>query len=206
MNPALVDFVGADFDFTAAYNGGGSTPPTLATASARGGVIRIDTSATAARTSHVVFQGFGAYSVPKTTRIYFLAHALIRDLGDALSLHEMGISVGGTGGIHDQTAGLGFSMANGVMNLELRNAGVSTIVPTTWTPETTLYHDFAFAFDLTTITAYVDDVAVGSTSVLTNFPPGAPSPCGFMARTSNGATAASRSMDLDVIRTYFERP
>jgi hypothetical protein len=95
----------------------------------------------------------------------------------------------------------GMVIINGQMFLRV-SVGATTDVLSSWVVDTAV-HDFSVTFDLTTITAWVDDVAVATQSTLTNLSTNSGE---WAVHTKNGAGAAVRSFRAYAAAFGLEMP
>ncbi len=196
---SLSDGTNGQSDFVSVAGGSGTvTFPS----SPRGGVALVSSTGTANR------WGCGA-SVStmignlKTDRWYVYVYAKL-SAGDANSSHEMCLAPGGgfttVTGVNN---GVGFQAVNNALNFVVNNAGSLTTVATGWTYDTTLYHEFVFYNDTSNVKAFVDGVLVATVA---NSAVGASLGCQHSCVAANGATAATRTVAVDKIATFFDRP
>jgi len=178
----FLDFARVSFGYDSGASGGAA----IGNASARTGYLDCDTGSTAGARWDVYNSQFSVDNT-KTDKWYAATRLRIFTATDAQTTLRI---CGCHEGLND-TASL--NVKNGVLNIELMIGGVNTLTATSWTVETSNFHDFALSFDGTTVTAYVDGASVGSTTNLANMPTGD----GYAScQGLNGTTAASRRIWL----------
>jgi len=163
-----------------------------------GGRVQLTTGATGASQARVTNLGPNLTVQPSTDKFYVAVRLRVITISDANSDNRI-VAV-------NQTLAndhLSLQLKNNALNLLLVKGGATTTVVTSWTPETTSYHDFAIASDLVTVRAFVDGILVGSTTTLTNLDN---QPCNFESNTQNGATAADQQTLLDKAVLYTQAP
>ena len=164
---------------TQVVSGGGSA----AQSPNDGGSVLVATSTTTAGET-ILFQNGFVVTNCKTKRWYIASRSLIVTASDAQTeIYPVHLYDGGG---NPQ----GLVVVNGQLLLRIASGGTTDVV-TSWTVDTTVPHDFAVSFDLTTVTAWVDGVSVGTQTLLTNL---STSNGEWAARAKNGTTAAVRSV------------
>lgn len=161
-----------------------------------GGRYQLTTGATGSSSVRVFSNALTVQ--PNTDKIYMAVRLRVVTVSDANSDNRLVMVVQSLA-----NDWMGLQLKNGVLNLILIKGGVPTTVPTSWTPETTNYHDFAVSLDKVTARAFVDAVEVGNTAVLTN---ATNTPCNFETNTQNGASTADQQTIIDKAAVYTEGP
>jgi hypothetical protein len=164
-----------------------------------GGSVLVATTAAANGDMSVLNGGFKVSAI-KTKRWYIASRGQIATAPDNNSLIWPVLLYDGTG---VNPNGMFVSGASPTLTLRLGNGGATTDLVTSWTVDTGSAHDFAIGFDLSTVTAYVDGVAVGTQTNLANM---GTSDGEIMVRSANGATAAIRSFRVYSLHFGLEPP
>jgi len=175
----------------------GGTGSTNMNTTARGGVITMTSGATAGGTAQMKPHGGTASHVsnPAGTRWYYMARAAVTTAIDAQTTANFGIL--NNGGNPNALIGVFGSVSTvNFTGHVVTNGGVTTNVTTVGVAIDTNYHTFEIWCDTVNVTFAVDGTQLGSTPVAnigTN--------SAFIGPfVGNGATAATRSIDID--RTY----
>lgn len=178
-------------------------------ATPRGGTVLMQTSTTASQFNGIscaIGTSNGVVGVIKNERWAFAARAKF-SAGSAQSNHELGVTsgVGGIGVITGNNNGVGIILVNGAASLQINGGGALTTVASTWTVDTTLFHDVMVTFDLTTVRLFVDGAQVASTTTLTNMPNTAAS-AHATALVANGTDVVNYTLQVDKLGCFVPEP
>lgn len=176
---------------TAAGNG------TITVQSTKGGVFRLGTSATAGGHAEIQsgyeFTNITGRSVlfgnPTTQKWMFAVRASMVTLTTNTDFR-----MGAAANLSGAWCGLRIK-STGVMKFEKNTASANT----TYQPVTDGFHDFAMTYDGTTLTAYVDGTAVGTTT-----DPGLTGGSSMHIEIYNNGAAADEKADVDKIYAAWE--
>lgn len=211
LSASQIVFHGTEIDkgTTDVFNSKSVSATITVASTPRGGTILLNTSTTASQfngLSCVVSNGNGVVGLIKNERWAALGRMKF-SAGSAQSNHEFGVTVGvgGIGLVTGNNSGVGIIIINGVAFLQINGGGLLTTVATTWTVDTTLYHDILVTFDLTTVRLFVDGVQVASTTTLTNMPnaaAGSHATCCVI----NGTDTVNYTLSADALGVFVQPP
>lgn len=174
-------------------------PTAAMTTTERGGVIILDSSATATSNGIILPHGTTIeIDNPQTSKwYYYMRAALTTAIDSVTSLHPvMCTAAGGAPVIRFGAVG---SVSTAFYSwLTTNNAGTTTASgATTLAIDTNVYHEFEIYTDGTTVSFAIDGIVLATTPA-SNL---GTSACAFGAQANNGGTAASRAMKID--KRYF---